>query len=118
MTNLIPEIQEKRPQKGDSFDRALAKRAAIRIYTKCVEDERKKIILAGKAVAKVFMPKTDPQYFAPYKSGNMTIYVIPHPSGINHFWNDPTNVDKASRFLRAIVFDWPMNHPSVGGRRA
>lgn len=119
MTNLIPDIQPKiQGKKGDSFDRALAKRAAIRLYTRCIEEERHRLILAGKGVGNIFLPKTDIQYFAPYRSGLLRIWVIPHPSGINHFWNDPTNVEKASRFLRAIVFDWPIDHPSLSNRRS
>lgn len=118
MTNLIPEIQPKvQGKRGDSFDRALAKRAAIRIYTRCVEEGRYKLILAGKGVGKTFLPKKEIEYFQRYPSGMLQIWVIPHPSGINHFWNDPANVEKASRFLRAIVFDWPIDHPSIGNRR-
>lgn len=115
MTNLIPQIQPKiKGKKGDSFDRALAKRAAIRIYTQCVEEGRDRVILAGKGVAAAFLPQQQAiNYFQRYLTVSIRICVIPHPSGVNLFWNDPANVEKASRFLRAIVFDWPMSHPSL-----
>jgi hypothetical protein len=29
--------------------------------------------------------------------------VLPHPSGISHWWNDPANVEAAARFLRDLV---------------
>ncbi len=29
--------------------------------------------------------------------------VMPHPSGIVRWYNDPTNVARASRFLRRLV---------------
>jgi hypothetical protein len=114
MTNLIPEIQPKiQGRKGDSFDRALARRAAMRIFTHAISEGRSTVILAGKGVGNIFLPDTNIEYFAPYDRSSLRCWVIPHPSGINHFWNDPTNVKKASRILRAIVFDWPMSHPSL-----
>jgi uracil-DNA glycosylase len=29
--------------------------------------------------------------------------VLPHPSGVNHWWNDPKNRRRAARFLRAVA---------------
>jgi hypothetical protein len=121
MTNLIPKLQPKiAGTKGDSFDRALARRAATRIYTRAVSDGREVLILAGKGVGQCFLPDKKPlEYYKTYWGiASMRIFVIPHPSGINHYWNNPSNVDAASKILRAIVFGWPMSHPSLRNTNA
>lgn len=54
------------------------------------------IFLAGKRVAKVFNVKED--YFERVP-GDIEMYVVPHPSGINTWWNDPCNRETARQFL-------------------
>jgi hypothetical protein len=113
LTNLITRVMPKQGRKGDSFDKALGRRSATRIQTKAIEGGRTDIIAAGLAVSMCFGVR-NPAFLTTYQSGVLRIHVLPHPSGINLFWNDQTNVRAASRFLKAIVFDWPLDHPSLG----
>jgi hypothetical protein len=31
------------------------------------------------------------------------VAILPHPSGVNHWYNDPRNVARARRFLRSAL---------------
>lgn len=33
---------------------------------------------------------------------NLRVAVVPHPSGVNRWWNEPANVEAAGRFLREL----------------
>jgi len=54
------------------------------------------VFLAGKRVAKAF--GVEAEYFDKVE-GDTPIYVVPHPSGINTWWNDPCNRERARQFL-------------------
>lgn len=71
---------------------------------------RQKLVLLGNDVWQAFNGacgvKTDPKrYLFKFNRrkwrGDQLIYVahVPHPSGLNHFWNDPANVNKATTFF-------------------
>jgi hypothetical protein len=60
------------------------------------------VFLAGKRVAKVFDVKAE--YFDKVE-GNTPMYVVPHPSGINTWWNDPCNREVAKKFLKQFAAD-------------
>jgi len=63
-----------------------------------------KVILLGKLVAEAFWPKLKPDFLSAWEYGRgVWIWVFPHPSGLNRWWNDPANLNKAQRVLRNIL---------------
>lgn len=79
--------------KGSAWEPGLARdrAAAIRLAPGS--------ILCGRRVAQAFgLPRV--AFFEPDERG---VVVIPHPSGISRWWNDPQNVDEARRFLEGAV---------------
>lgn len=81
--------------KGDAFPRGAAAAAlgSLRL--------RGTILLAGRNVAAAFGLRT--RYFAWTELRGKPCAVLPHPSGISHWWNEPKNVRRASSFLRSLV---------------
>ena len=95
--NLIDEYRGK-SGKGDIFPLKEARKKVIEIWPDLNYDI---IILAGKAVASSFRIKID--YFQWTQIENKNITVIPHPSGINRWWNDDFNKEKAKKFMRNLI---------------
>lgn len=85
---------------GAVFPLREARKAASRIVLRGV------VLLAGKRVAAAFGVRA--RYFAPVSVGRATVYVIPHPSGRNRWWNSPENRAMAAAFLATII--------AMGGR--
>jgi len=95
LTNLLPRFYGKQG-KGDSFPlkkaRAEAKNMTLRT---------KKILLCGKNVARAFGIKAD--YFEKTTVCGKIAYVIPHPSGVNRWWNDEENKLRARAFFAKLL---------------
>eukprot|EP00416_Gambierdiscus_australes_P026699 CAMPEP_0171081928 /NCGR_PEP_ID=MMETSP0766_2-20121228/16801_1 /TAXON_ID=439317 /ORGANISM="Gambierdiscus australes, Strain CAWD 149" /LENGTH=136 /DNA_ID=CAMNT_0011539263 /DNA_START=12 /DNA_END=422 /DNA_ORIENTATION=+ len=82
---------------GDVFPVADARRAANGIDLKryaCV-------LLLGNGVVRAFGVKAG--LLEVEKRGTCELLAFPHPSGVSHFWNEPANVSKASKVLRAAL---------------
>lgn len=60
------------------------------------------MLLAGKGVARAF-GVGDARFFEWLDLGGAMVAVIPHPSGISHWWNAPANRKKAARFMRGAI---------------
>lgn len=59
------------------------------------------LILAGRRVAEAFgIPRAS--YLTVTDLGDVRLAVLPHPSGLSRWYNDPVNVDSAEAFLRTI----------------
>lgn len=88
-----------RTGKGDSFPMAEARQAADRLKTAlfCSKD---RVVLLGRRVAAAFKVKAE--YLEWVEVGNTKVAVLPHPSGINRWWNDPVNKSRATRFMREL----------------
>jgi uracil-DNA glycosylase len=90
-------------QRGDAFPLARARRAAGRFRP---AGDVGLVVFVGKNVARAF-GRLDLDYFArdEHSFGRRVLEVttIPHPSGISHWWNEPANVRRARRFLRALA---------------
>lgn len=99
--NVLPEWPG-RGEKGDQFPMALAREHARQIVI-----EKRTTFLLGKRVAQAFgfLPKARflSGYFSP--AGEWRIMIIPHPSGINIWWNDPANVRRAKKEARRFLKD-------------
>jgi len=103
--NLLAVRQDTR-EKGFEFDMEAARMRArdllphLYAYTT--------VVLLGKRVRDAFGVVKD--WFEPHYLGNdmglyegTTMYVVPHPSGINRWHNDPANRSKMQEFMRKVV---------------
>jgi len=81
------------------FDIEAAKGEAAALKTTFKSDQI--VILLGLRVADAFYAHHD--YFVQQMIGGADVRVVPHPSGINRWWNDPANVQLAMVFMKNIV---------------
>ena len=79
--------------KGDAFPIKEARLCAAEINT----EKYDLILLAGKNVAAAF-GWVDAQYM----EWRERFVVIPHPSGVNRWWNDPRNMGSMRRFMQSL----------------
>jgi hypothetical protein len=93
--NLLP-VFPGRAAKGDAFPMWKARIAARR--TKL----RGRTVLVGRSVASAFGLRRIP-FLVWFRLGAATVSVIPHPSGVCRWWNDPRNVSRAEEFLRPLA---------------
>jgi len=88
---------------GDSFPLAEArKKAALASMSDLVDRD---IVFLGKSVAGAF-GRGDVPYFERSKFGWGTkgsAVTFPHPSGVSHWWNEPSNHLKAKMFMGYLV---------------
>ena len=96
--NLFEDFQGKNG-KGDHFPMELAKQRAKAIVYRWWAHS--KVILLGRGVAEAF-GKKDAEILTWHHAGIpfCEFAVVPHPSGINRWWNDPVHRITASLFLR------------------
>lgn len=59
------------------------------------------VVLLGQRVAAAFEHRGEP--FVWDEAGGVRWALVPHPSGLSHFWNDTANVRRAERFLRRLL---------------
>jgi uracil-DNA glycosylase len=89
--------------KGDKFD---VKKARILARTINI-DKYRLVIFLGLNVAKSFEKIKRPRLFKEFylsKEDRLSIgLILPHPSGVSHFWNTVENRNKAARTLRRLI---------------
>lgn len=85
---------------GFPFDLGLATQAAAAIRRMFTNEMV--VLLLGKRVAAAF-GLSHADYFLQLSLNGPDIRVIPHPSGINRWWNDPKNMRSAEVFMENIV---------------
>lgn len=74
--------------KGDKFPIDLAERAAMRLEPMM---SGFRVLLVGQLVARAFLvPRIE--YCRWNRTAEYDYAVVPHPSGVNRWWNDPANV--------------------------
>jgi predicted outer membrane lipoprotein len=78
---------------------ALAREAAESLLEATDED---RWLLAGRRVATAFGLVGAP-WLEWVESADRLMAVFPHPSGLNHWWNDPRATARAKAFLRRSV---------------
>jgi hypothetical protein len=59
--------------------------------------------MLGRRVADVFGVLANVGYFEKKLYNGAEAYVLPHPSGVNRWWNDPKNMHTAMVFMRWIT---------------
>lgn len=95
--------------KGDRFPAALARLAADRLLPALARRARSggRVVFVGGAVARAFGFEAAPLLWRAWKPGAADRPVIaarlPHPSGVNPWWNDETNRRAAAEFLRSAA---------------
>jgi hypothetical protein len=99
MINLLPRFPGVKPDgsKGDLFPAHLAKISASRLLP---ELRGRRVVLAGRSVAKAFDLRMD---FLEERGGALgaeSVLLLPHPSGVNLWWNSPENRKRAREVLR------------------
>lgn len=88
--------------KGDRFPRAIRAEVLAEIAETC------EVVFVGRAVAdrllggSVSRAMEFCRWYADVEAGKLYA-VMPHPSGVNLWWNDPRNVRRARRFLREAL---------------
>jgi chorismate mutase len=81
--------------KGDAFPSAAARSAAGSMRL------RGTVLLAGRGVARAIGVRAP--FFEWVELRGCRAAVIPHPSGVSRWWNDPRNAARARRFLRRAI---------------
>lgn len=100
--------------KGDAFPAGTARRAALRLAPSLRNDVRRgrgrAVIFVGRGVAAAFGESTRCNATGRlyclgwhWSEHGFRYAILPHPSAVNRWWNDPKNVARARRFLRAAV---------------
>lgn len=82
--------------KGDAFDLPAARQRAALLRRRFVGGRL--VVLLGRRTARAF--GLDSAYFLPQRVACANVVVLPHPSGVNRWWNEPKNLARAARFLR------------------
>lgn len=85
--------------KGDAFDMRNARRAAHMILV--MNPKVRKLVLLGANVAGAFDLHFHP--LCTVSEHGRLFFLMPHPSGVNHFWNDLSRFDQASTGLRRFL---------------
>lgn len=98
VVNLLPTCPGRARGKGHRFPAAEA-RAAAAMLERFSTHER--VVLLGRGVARAFDLDLDPLERRVERDRRWLL--VPHPSGVNLWWNDKANVEAASVALRAFV---------------
>ena len=96
--NLLS-VRQDTKEKGFEFDLRSAKVAAEVMKQNFKEGQV--VLFLGRRVAEVFGVHN--HYFALNIVGEAQVYIIPHPSGVNRWWNEDANKDRAFVFMQTIV---------------
>lgn len=97
--NLL-QVQPQDSGKGATFNVKEAGRAARELERTFAT--RQTVLLLGKRVAAAFRISNVP-YFDCFLVNHAKAYVVPHPSGVNRWWNDPENELQMMRFMQRLV---------------
>ena len=96
--NLLDAWQGK-AGKGDAFVRAPEARALAEGLRAGLATRR--VVLLGSDVARAFGFPGEPFLFGAHWGGSFAF--CPHPSGVNRWWNDPENFERARLFWHTLA---------------
>jgi uracil-DNA glycosylase len=97
--NLLRRYPGSAGPKGDVFPRGKARGAARRLLRSLAG---RQVLLAGKNVAEAFQIQDDYLVWGDHPEG-FRFAVIPHPSGVNHWWNDEANRRRFRRWAGTVL---------------
>lgn len=90
--------RSRKGSKGDHFfawkARQIAKKTPLHRFDR--------VVLVGRNVARSFGVGDRP-FLRWFEHRGTKVSIVPHPSGVNHWWNDPRNVRRARRFVRRLA---------------
>lgn len=86
--------------KGSAFPLALARERAAALRRRFRGGRT--VILLGRRVARAF-GLAEQHYFEPVWVGRSPVFVVPHPSGVNAWFNDPAHARQMRMFLAVLV---------------
>lgn len=100
--------------KGDAFPMDEARARARELMDDwCWGDT---VLFAGHGVAQAFgTPRRYPYFKWHEPVHGVQCVVVPHPSGLNRFWNNHALVARASHFWKAAVYEQMLLHPEYEG---
>ncbi len=112
--NLLPRFPGK-CGKGDAFDPVAARTIAGSVRT-----GNRLVLLCGKKVASCFGVGGPMAFLERREVGNASFVLLPHPSGVNHWWNDRGNKEAAGGLLRSLLLPTkkPRKKRALPGRSA
>lgn len=88
-----------RSGKGSSFPREEAAERARELDEALGETgELRRIVLLGKRVGRAYLGGGCSWYEWTTAGKGPPVAVVPHPSRVSRYWNDPANVSRATRF--------------------
>lgn len=90
----LPDVEA---NKGSAFPFPVAREKAETVRAGTVLPRFDILLLVGKRMAAAFGVRA--HYFDPCLLKGVVAYVIPHPSGSNHWWNNEFNRYKARNFF-------------------
>lgn len=102
--NVLDRYPGRDGEKGDRFPMPEARAAAVALLPRLAG---RKIVLVGRKTAEAFGIEGVEFFswmgYAPEIETLFEFAVVPHPSPVNLFWNDPTNVERAKRFFDELL---------------
>ncbi len=99
--NLLA-VRQDTKEKGFEFDMKAARESALLMRQSGIMRDRS-VVLLGNRVAEAFGVRSIRFFHGhPHGQGGM-LWVMPHPSGINRWWNDPDHHEAACSFMRGMV---------------
>jgi uracil-DNA glycosylase len=99
VVNLLDRWPGPTGAKGSEFPMEVARARAAAMVPRLVL-RRRRVVLVGRRVAGAFRLARLPYLSWERIDGLAEVAVLPHPSGVNQWYNDPGNVERARRFLR------------------
>lgn len=98
-TNLL-QVRQDTKEHGFAFNRTEGHLSAIRLQNAFKPGQT--VVLLGKRVADCF-GAISKGYFEPYRLQNdVTLFVVPHPSGINRWHNSEENREQMRTFMHML----------------
>jgi len=93
---------------GDEFDRDEAAVKGFGLMLELMSASHHPVVLAlGVDVCVALTGRKIKRYKGKALRGpdghTVDVWHFPHPSGASHYWNDPSNVARAEKFLRALL---------------
>jgi len=100
--NLL-EVRQDTKEKGFEFDLPAARIKAAALWDEWHAGPPRTVIFLGRRVARSF-GFGSMTLFSPVTLGTqIAMYQMPHPSGVNRWWNDAENCTLACAFMHKIV---------------
>ncbi len=85
--------------KGSKFTLDVARSRAVAVRRRFTRG--RVVVMLGQRVPRAFNVMAS--YFDPIAVGGARVFVVPHPSGINRWYNDADNVATMAAFMRRLV---------------